>query len=180
MTGQCKQKQRIVITAGHSNTDPGAVNGKTTEAAVVADFRNLVAFYLRQADVPHVTDGAGAQNLPLASAIKLIKPGDLAVEFHCNAAANKAATGVETLSGDALKPLGAQLCKAVAGVLGIANRGAKGEGAGQHSRLAFVQAGGLILELFFISNDAELAAYQAKKWLVAKAVAGVLIERAKK
>ena len=176
MAEQRKQTRRIVITAGHSNTDPGAVNGKTTEAAVVTDFRNMVAFYLRREGVEHVTDGTGAQNLPLAQAIKLIKPGDLAVEFHCNAAASKAAVGAETLSGAALKPLGAKLCEAITDVLRTRNRGAKGEAAGQHSRLGFVRAGGLILELFFISNDAELAAYQAKKWLVAKAVAGVLME----
>lgn len=65
--------------------------------------------------------------------------------------------------------MGAKVCAVVSSVLGIANRGAKSEGAGQHSRLGFVRAGSIILELFFISNTAELALYNEKKWLVARA-----------
>lgn len=168
----------IVITAGHSNKDPGAVNGAMTEAHIVTDFRNLVAHYLREAGVPHMTDGVGHDNQPLASAIKLITPGSISVEFHCNAFSNPVATGVETLSQDKDKPLGKKLCQAVADVLHIVNRGAKGEGSGQHSRLGFVRAGGIILELFFISNPDDLRRYLDKKWLVAKAVAGVLINGA--
>lgn len=166
----------IVITAGHSNTDPGAVNGVITEAHIVTDFRNLVAYYLRQAEVNFVTDGDGNDNQPLNEAIKLAKFSSVAVEFHCNAFSNPTASGVETLSQDKDKELGRQLCKAVADTLYIVNRGAKGEGSGQHSRLGFVQAGGIILELFFISNPGDLRAYLDKKWLVAKAVARVLID----
>ena len=171
--------RKIVITAGHSNTDPGAVNGSVTEAHIVTDFRNMVAHYLREAKVEFATDGTQSDNWPLSKAISLIKPGNLAVEFHCNAAANPKATGVETLSGLKDKSVGAVLCQAVAATLNIANRGAKDEGSGQHSRLGFVQAGGIILELFFISNPDELRAYLDKKWLVAKAVAEKLIALAK-
>ena len=38
----------IFISAGHSNTDPGAVNGTQTEANIVRDMRNMVAHYLRE------------------------------------------------------------------------------------------------------------------------------------
>lgn len=43
-------------------------------------------------------------------------------------------------------------------------------------RLGYVSAGGLILEVFFISNPQEMAVYQARKWLVAQAIADVLQE----
>jgi len=168
----------IVITAGHSNVDPGATNGVITEAHIVTDFRNIVAYYLRQAAADIRTDGEGHDNLSLNMAIKLIKPKSIAVEFHCNAFTNPAATGVETLSQDKDKALGAKLCEAVANVLGIVNRGAKSEGSGQHSRLGYVRAGGIILELFFLSNPDDLRRYLDKKWLVARAVAGVLMEAA--
>lgn len=167
----------IVITAGHSNADPGAVGNGTTEAAVVTEFRNLVAEALRASGVQPVVDGEGGTNLPLRDAIRLITPGALAVEFHCNAGP-ATATGVETLSAPALFPLGRELCAAVSSVLGIPNRGAKAENSGQHSRLGFVQAGGLILELFFISNAGNLQAYQASKNELAAAVADVLIAAA--
>ncbi|WP_433990758.1 hypothetical protein [Acinetobacter baumannii] len=38
------------------------------------------------------------------------------------------------------------------------------------------KADGLIVELFFISNNAELALWDEKKWLVAKEVAGVIVD----
>ena len=43
-------------------------------------------------------------------------------------------------------------------------------------KLGYVSAGGLILEVFFISNPQEMAVYQARKWLVAQAIADVLQE----
>lgn len=169
---------KVLISAGHSNTDPGAVGtyqGKQiTEAEVVTDFRNLVAYYLREAGIEFETDGTGSTNLPLREAIKLAQGKDLALEFHCNAFTNPNATGVETLGSDKTKAVGLAICEAIADVLNINNRGAKGEGSGQHSRLGFVQAGGLIVELFFISNPKDVEKYMAKKWLVAKAVAKVI------
>lgn len=171
----------IVITAGHSIADPGAVAGGLTEADICTDFRNLVAHYLRKDGIPFVTDGKDGENLPLAKAIALVRanPSALSVEFHCNAAANPAATGVESLSSETGKAIGAALCQAIADAIGIKNRGAKGEAAGQHSRLGFVQAGGIIVELFFISNPQDVRRYLDRKWLVAKAVAGVLAAAAR-
>ncbi len=41
--------QFVTVTAGHSNVDPGAVNGKFKEAELVTKFRNAVAHYLKEA-----------------------------------------------------------------------------------------------------------------------------------
>lgn len=172
--------RKIIITAGHSNDDPGATNGVLTEAHIVTDFRNMVAHYLREAGADFDTDGSGHSNLPLQYAIKLVTPGSLAVEFHCNAFSHPTATGVETLSNIAMQPFGARLCEVVSTCIGIRNRGAKDEGSGQHSRLGFVRAGGLILELFFISNPADVRAYMDKKWVLARSVANALMQEAAK
>ncbi len=57
------------------------------------------------------------------------------------------------------------------------NRGAKPEGSGQHSRLAFVSdGGGVILELFFLTSVSDLAAYQERKRALAVEVARVLVD----
>lgn len=174
----------VLISAGHSNKDPGAVNGKRKEADIVLDMRNMVSVYLRQAGVSFKEDGKYGENLPLNQAISLAKTVDIAVEFHTNAAASKQATGVEALSNLRHKGLSQRLCNAVHKAMGIPLRGDKGwkpEYSGQHSRLGFISTGdGIILELFFISNDAELAKWDSVKWLVAKAVAEVLIEEVKK
>ena len=173
----------ITVTAGHSNQDPGAVNGLFREADIAQEMRNMVALYLRQKDIAVKTDGEGKGNLPLPAAIKLISGSKAAVEFHCNAFSKPTAGGCEALSQPKDRALSQRLCKAVSGVMGIPTRGNDGgwknEGSGQHSRLGYVRNGGIILELFFISNPAELAVWQDKKWLVAKAVAEVLAEVAK-
>lgn len=165
----------IFVSAGHSNSDPGAVAFGRREADIAVEFRNMVSFYLMRAGVKHEMDGRGTENLPLSAAARSARNHQIAVEFHCNAAASASATGAETLSGPKDMAIGAQISAAVAKGLGIRNRGAKPESAGQHSRLAFVQAGGIIVELFFITNQLDLAAYDARKWLAARDVADVLI-----
>ena len=167
----------IVITAGHSNADSGAVNGSDRESDIAQDMRNIVAYYLRAKGISFRTDGEGKGNATLAQAVKLIKGSAIAVEFHCNASSNAAANGVEALAQTKDKVISQKLCKAVSGVMGSVLRGDQGwkpENSGQHSRLAYVSNGGIILELFFISNDEELKIWKDRKWLVGKAVAEVL------
>lgn len=163
----------IFVSAGHSNVDSGAVANGRKEADIAVEFRNMVSFYLERDHVPHFTDGKGAENWPLAKAAKEARSYDVAVEFHCNAG-DLRASGVETLSATKDFVLANQICQAVSTYLGIKNRGAKPENSGQHTRLAFVQSGGIIVELFFISNKQDLAAYEAKKWIVAREIASIL------
>lgn len=171
---------KVVITAGHSNTDPGAVNGNITEAEITTDMRNIVAYCLKDLGIDVVTDGRGNDNQTLRQAIKLIKQGEVAIEFHCNAFHLPTAGGVEALAQPKDKVICQKLCEAVSDVMGIPVRGSAGgfkpENSGQHSRLGYVREGGIILELFFISNPKELATYQAKKWLIAREIADVIAE----
>lgn len=168
----------ILLSAGHSNVDAGAVAQGRREADIAVEFRNMVSFYLLRDGVPHDTDGKQTDNYPLREAAKLARLHDIAVEFHCNAGP-ASATGAEALSAHDDVPLAARLSRAVAGALGIKDRGAKPEGAGQHDRLAFVQAGGIIVEMFFLTSRTDLKAYYDRKWLAAKAVADVLAREVK-
>ena len=170
--------QFVAITAGHSNTDPGAVNGQFKEAELVTNFRNAVSYYLRQAGIEHKMDGIGSTNLNLNAALKLIKGSSVAVEFHMNAAASPQANGIETISLPKDKKLAQDLSKAVATALGSRLRGDNGwidQSKSARGRLAFVSNGGLIVELGFISNPTELKTFNDKYWVAAKAVADVLI-----
>lgn len=165
----------IVLTAGHSNTDPGAVNGSDREADIAQDIRNIVASILRDDYGLTVrTDGEGKGNLPLRDAVKLIRGSDVAIEFHTNAAGSKAATGVEALSTPKNKRWCQVLSRAVADATGWKLRGDGGfkpDNAGQHSRLAYAQAGGIVFEPFFISNDADLKLFKERKWAICRAIA---------
>ena len=168
------QTQTLFISAGHSISDPGATGNGLTEADVVLDFRDRLCDYLADKLV-FGRDGQPGQNLPLRQACEMAKRHDVAVEFHCNAFSKPTATGVETLSDASGKRLGALLCHSMASVMGIDNRGAKGEDSGQHSRLAFVRAGGIIVELFFITNPNDLAAYRDNLDALVTEVGQVLI-----
>lgn len=172
--------KRIFISAGHSDTDPGAVANGRTESAIVLEFRDLVAERLENTGVSFSRDSnANGRNMPLRDAVKMINSGYLSVEFHLNAASSISASGVETLSAPKDYVFCGELCAAISKCLGIKNRGAKPENSGQHSRLAFVQAGGIIVELFFITNANDLAAYDAAKHDLADVVSGILISGAK-
>lgn len=171
--------QFVTVTAGHSNTDPGAVNGKYKEADLVTNFRNAVAYYLREAGIQYKTDGVGATNQNLNAAIKLIKGSSVAVEFHMNAATSKQANGVETIALPKDKKLAQDLSKAVADAFGSRLRGDNGwidQSQSARGKLGFISNGGLIVELGFISNEEELFQFNARYWSAAKAVAKVLIE----
>ena len=174
--------QFVTVTAGHSNKDPGAVNGKFKEADLAAKFRNAVAYYLREAGIQYKTDGIGTTNQDLNAAIKLINGSSLAVESHMNAAAPKQANGIETIALPKDKKLAQELSKAVADVFGSRLRGDNGwidQSQSARGKLGFISNGGLIVELGFISNEAELAQFNAKYWTAAKAVAMVLIKHSK-
>lgn len=171
--------QFITVTAGHSNVDPGAANGKFQEADLAAKFRNAVAHYLHEAGVQYKTDGVGTTNQNLNAAIKLIKGSSVAVEFHMNAAASKQANGIETIALPKDKKLAQELSKAVADIFGSRLRGDNGwidQSQSARGKLGFISNGGLIVELGFISNEAELEQFNAKYWSAAKAVAMILIK----
>ena len=164
----------IFISAGHSNQDPGATAGNVTEAGLALELRDLLADKLRAIGCDVVEDGADGENLPLSAAIKMIAGKTLAVEIHFNASANPAATGVECISLPVHRAASQRLAAVTAGVLGLKVRGVAGwidQSQSARGKLGFVSAGGLILEVCFISNPSDLAAYQKRKHKLAATLA---------
>jgi N-acetylmuramoyl-L-alanine amidase len=169
---------KFVITAGHGDGDPGAVANGTTEAAIVTELRDMIAFKLQGYEHEVFTDGAPKQNKALAFALKLFGLAPIRLELHCNASVNNTAKGVETISLPKDKALAQRLSQGVARVLGTAVRGDKGwidQTQSVRGRLAYVNNGGMILEVFFLTNSGELAAYQANKKAVAEEIVRTLI-----
>ena len=169
----------FVISAGHSNTDPGAVGNGLKEADVAVELRNAIADRLRIEGHTVFTDGSGSTNDSLREALKLIKGNGLALEVHCNAATNPTASGVETIGkGTKLKPICQKLSKAVAEVLGEKVRGDAGfidPTQSARGKLGWCDAGGIILETFFLSNPKSVATYQSKKQEVIDVIVEVLL-----
>ena len=179
MIAPTKSGKPIVITAVHDNNRQGATAnhpayGPFTEHIIATECRDKLASLLRAKGIEVLTDGAGTENWVLSRAAKLAEQGVIAVEIHCNAFSNSAVAGVETLSGAKDFRLGKALCEAISSALGIPNRGAKPENAGQHDSLAFVRAGGLVLELFFLSNPRDLERYLLNQDKVIQSIAEVI------
>lgn len=173
--------KKILLSAGHNNLDPGAVsvNGKYKEAILATKlrdrvFKRLVEIYLKD-DLAIYRDGEDGDNQPLTRAIELAKRMDLAIEFHFNAGGGLKGSGIEALAHRKHKLIAQLLCSAVHHVLpSLPLRGDKGYKAadsGQHHRLGFCEAGGIILEVCFISNPEEINLYVDNKLKVADALA---------
>ena len=168
---------KYLISAGHSSADPGACAHGHTEAAIALDMRDLVAKRLLEMRHTVLMDGNIAENLPLQTAIALINGTDLAVELHCNAAVNAQATGVEVIAPAHLKLVAQRIARAIAAETGQKLRGDLGwidQAQSARGRLGFIEAGGLIVEMVFISNAADLRAFLADKERVAMAIAGAM------
>jgi len=170
----------IFLSAGHSGADCGALSldKQHKEADLALTLRDKTAALLRLAGVTVEEDGRDGENKPLRDALVLARayPGR-SVEIHFNAAANPAAKGVEALCHPAHKKLAQELCKAVASATGSPLRGEygwKSANSGQHHRLGFCDAGGVILEIEFISNPSALQSYLANADLVSVRLAAVL------
>lgn len=166
-----------LISAGHGGTDPGACANGYKEADVALHMRDLVAKHLR--DLRHTprTDGAAGINWTLAQALPLIKGTALAVELHCNAAANAAATGVEVIALPQHKAIAQRLARAIAAETGQRLRGLGGwidQTQSARGRLAFVNAGGLIVELVFITNPGDMQRFMDARDRVALAIAAAM------
>ena len=168
----------FTVTAGHGDNDPGAVAGKLTERDLMAELRNLVAAKLTALGHTVRVDGKGLQNLPLIHALTLVPGAAWAIELHTNAAVNPAATGVEVVAMPGDKGRAQRLAIAIADVLGIRVRGEGGwidQTQSARGRLAFVRAGGMVVEAFFLSNPGDLERYLDRKDKVAEAIAAVMV-----
>jgi len=175
--------KRLLVTAGHSDTDPGAYNPrlKLGEAALAVQLRDAVANLLRMRGLQVSEDGLDGKNQPLPLAIKLAQQSDLAVEFHFNAG-QPGAVGIEAFSTPEKRPFAQALCLAVASATKSRIRGSggwKSEAESQHNRLGYVRAGGVILELEFISNDTAMTVFMANSNKVAEALAACIANFAK-
>lgn len=187
--------RKIFISAGHSvrrGRDMGAAGNGFVEGELMAEFRNLLVRALKQKGVNPIVDKDDSifsetinyfRNLTTNSCIVL--------DLHTNAASPQA-RGTETLvpatPSNFELDLAQALSLAVSQDLDIPLRGrtqgregVKTELQSHHGRLGWMRLTGenVLMELFFISNAAEVAKYQERKVRLANRIAEVLIEYAR-
>jgi N-acetylmuramoyl-L-alanine amidase len=174
----------VFISAGHGASDPGAVSadGRFREADLALRLRDLIALKLRSWSVTVVTDGRDGESAPLRDAVELAKRTDgPAIEIHFNAGP-PGASGVEVLCHPEKKKLAQEIAGAIAKWTRSPLRGDRGwrpANAGAHRRLAFCDAGGLIVEVEFLTNTDAIETAVIHEAQIAAAVAAVLAEAIK-
>lgn len=170
----------ILVSAGHSTVKPkdsGALGNGFVEAQETLKVRDAVAKILKDKKLSVLTDGEDGESLPLKKAIALAKKADVAVEIHFNSSKDAKASGIEVLAKSPNKELAQKLAGAVEQATKSKLRGDKGyaaDNSGAHTRLGFCEAGGLIVEICFITNLEDMKAYQANFVQIAQNLANVL------
>lgn len=174
--------RRYFITAGHGGGDPGAVGNGFKEADLVRELRDLIADLLRLAGHTVFTDD-DTLRLPqvVAWLHANVKPDDVLLDLHFNAAASSSATGTETLVPAAPSTVELKLAAAVQAatvrVLKLRDRNIKTEAQSHHGKLAVMRPNchNLLLEVAFISSPKDVQVYQANKGALANAISQALI-----
>ena len=168
----------IVISAGHSLSDPGAQALGVNEADLTMKFRDALAHWFRQQDYRVITPN---DEYSLRETIKEAKafPKTLALEIHFNAFNGKA-HGAEAFYTRA-DYLAFETAKAILEVhhkMGLKNRGAKTSKQSHRGRLGFVDElpHGLLLEVCFMDNPEDMALVESPKvWAEAVGLAIVKV-----
>ena len=170
----------LYLIAGHSNTDPGAVANGVKEADLNRALRDeIAAIAIRRGAAVRIDDDRHR----LAEVIANIHTTerDVICDIHFNAAA-PTATGIEVIvparPTEQEKQLAGKIAKRGSEIMGIRNRGVKDETQSARGRLAIMRPAGinLLLEICFITNSADLAAYQKNKRAMAEMIATYLVE----
>jgi N-acetylmuramoyl-L-alanine amidase len=156
--------KKILLSAGHTNNpngDRGAAGNNFIEGIEAVKLRDAIAANLRGRGLNIIEDGADGVSDPLKKAIALARGANLAIEFHFNAG-GIGANGVEVLAKVKHKAIAQKIAGAIADATNFNLRGQRGfklDSSGQHHRLGFCEAGGLIVEVCFISNRSEMKDY---------------------
>lgn len=168
----------IFISAGHHLKDPGAVANGKQENTLAIELRGLIVNELKKLGASFITD---KDTETLAQYLERIKTGSGSVvcEVHFDAAGPTATGTTVIIPDDATqheKDLGGELAVGGSEILGIKNRGVWPESKTARGRLGLMRESGMnvLIEVCFITNRSDLAAYEKNKAAYAAYVASVL------
>jgi N-acetylmuramoyl-L-alanine amidase len=160
------------ILAGHCadkkspDYDPGACANGVTEADLAKELRDLTVAHFPKGEVK-IDDDRDSLKVVIQK-LKSVD-SDIICDIHFNAAAAVSATGVEVITPfratDKELKLAKEISTKFAKIMAIKNRGVKDETQTARKRLGIMQPKGIniLIEVCFITNPKDLAAYQTNK-----------------
>lgn len=172
--------RKVILSAGHGGTDPGASGNGYIERDLAIELRDLLANELKALKInPLMDDNKNALKETLAWLRGKFGAKDILIDIHWNAAANPEAKGSEVIIPDTGSYFEKSLGKALLRVLtdlGFRDRGVKPEALTARKSLAWMKpnAENILIEMCFISNALDMKLYQANKNTIAKRMALVI------
>jgi len=177
--------RKIILSAGHGGTDPGAVSGSYIERDLAIELRNLIVKELNSLGIkPLVDDDRNALKQTLAWLRGKFGSRDILVDIHWNAAGSREANGSEIIIPDVSSKFEKDLANALLKVftdIGLRNRGVKPEALTARKKLGWMRpaAENILLEVCFITNPTDMKLYQANKTTIARRIATILANYSK-
>lgn len=172
----------IYIIAGHNGRGSGAVSSFLDEGIETIVLRNLICLNLtKYGCLDYTTDDEDDKLNTVITTLKgKVKPDDILIDIHFNAADPKA-TGSEvfipTDYDEVEKELAEKILNEVTTTLDIRSRGVKVEGQSQHSKLGMLHlpCHTVLLEVCFLTNKSDVYRYKEKRELLAERIAKTLL-----
>lgn len=167
----------ICIDPGHGGSDPGACAGGEREKDIALKVAKLIGGKLAGYNIVYTRNGDTYPTLSERAALANTAKADLFVSVHCNSATNMQANGVEvythTSQSDGAVAAASAIYKRLLAASGMAGRGIK---AANYAVLRETKMPAVLVELGFISNDADRAKLTAADWQekAAAAIAGAI------
>jgi N-acetylmuramoyl-L-alanine amidase len=172
--------RKIILSAGHGGTDPGAVSGSYIERDLAIELRNLIVKELNSLGIkPLVDDNNNALKQTLAWLRGKFGSKDILVDIHWNAAGSREANGSEIIIPNVSSQFERDLANALLKVLtdiGLRKRGIKSEALTARKTLAWMRpnAENVLIEVCFITNPTDMKLYEANKLAISRRIAAVL------
>lgn len=155
----------ICIDPGHGGSDPGACAGGEREKDIALKVAKLIGGKLNGYKVIYTREGDTYPTLSERAALANKIKADLYVSVHCNSATNTQANGVEvythTSQSDGAVAAASAIYKRLLAASGMTGRGIK---AANYAVLRETKMPAVLVELGFISNEADREKLTSAAW----------------
>jgi len=174
-----KMKRKIILSAGHGGSDPGAVSGKYIERDLAIDFREEIALALSRIEVCPVMDpNPNALKATLSWIKGRFEKDDILLDIHWNAA-SPTAQGTEVIIPKIYSTFEQNFAQELLNIFasyGFKSRGIKTEDKTPRKSLGWMRpvAENILIEVCFLTNKKDMENFEKNKLELASKIAELI------